>query len=64
MSSSLILEQISHIAYRLELLEMLAGLHDVFHVSQLRKNIYSPNVELQAGEVHLQPNMIFEIQPV
>ncbi|XP_052192616.1 uncharacterized protein LOC127801464 [Diospyros lotus] len=51
-------------AYRLELSEALTELHDVFHVSQLRKHIYNLDVEVRVEDVELQLDMTFEVQPV
>jgi hypothetical protein len=38
----LILEKLGVVAYKLELLPSLAGVHDVFHVSQLKKCLKAP----------------------
>ena len=41
-----ILKCISKVAYELVLLPTLAGVHNVFHVSMLRKYILDPSFEL------------------
>ena len=41
-----VLERIGSMAYRLELLEQLKGVHDVFHVSMLRKFFYDEEQDL------------------
>jgi hypothetical protein len=38
----LILKKLGHVAYKLELSPSLAGMHDVFHVSQLKKCLKAP----------------------
>jgi hypothetical protein len=40
--SFLILEKLGAMAYKLELLPSLVGVHDVFHVSQLKKCLKAP----------------------
>ncbi|XP_052204108.1 uncharacterized protein LOC127809389 [Diospyros lotus] len=57
-------DRVGPLTYRLELSEALTGLHDIFHVSQLRKHIYNPDMEVHAKNVELQPDMTFEVQPV
>jgi hypothetical protein len=44
----LILERIGAIAYRLDLLDELTGIQDVYHVLQLKK--YNPNPEHMLNE--------------
>ena len=36
-----ILERCGEVAYQLELPESLSGVHDVFHVSQLKKEVFA-----------------------
>ena len=38
-----ILERIGTLAYRVQLPDWLPGVHDVFHVSQLRKHVQDPD---------------------
>ena len=45
-----IIERVGPLAYRLALPEDLAGLHDVFHISQLRKFIPDPRLEVLEEE--------------
>ena len=59
-----ILERIGPIAYRLELPRDLERIHDVFHVSMLRKYIFDPSHVLEAPPVELKEDLSFEVQPV
>ena len=56
--------QVGPLSYYLELAEAFAGLHNVFHVSQLRKHIYNPDIEVHIEDVKLQPDITFTVQPV
>jgi hypothetical protein len=38
----------------------LAGVHDVFHVSQLRKCIHDPSQETNHKPIDIQPNLTYE----
>jgi hypothetical protein len=46
----LILARLGNVAYRLELPQTLAGVHNVFHVSQLKKCL-KPPVDVIIGDV-------------
>ena len=41
-----VLELVGNLAYRIDLSEKMAGVHNVFHVSQLRKFVHDPSVAI------------------
>ena len=51
-------------AYRLELPSDLDRIHDVFHVSMLRKYIPDPSHVLTEQPVEIQENLTYEEEPV
>ena len=59
-----ILERIGPIGYRLELPRDLERIHDVFHVSMLKKYISDPSHILETPPVELREDLSFEVQPV
>ena len=59
-----ILERIGLVAYRLELPLELNRIHNVFHVSMLRKYISDPSHVLEAPPIELKKDLTFEVQPV
>ena len=59
-----ITERIGEMSYRLELPETLSGVHDVFHVSQLRKCLGDHDRILDQQSVQLQPDLTYVEQPV
>ncbi|XP_042423270.1 uncharacterized protein LOC122010867 [Zingiber officinale] len=59
-----ILERIGEVAYRLALPPSLAGVHDVFHVSMLRKYVPHPTHILTDVSITLQPDLTYEEVPV
>ena len=59
-----ILERIGLVAYRLELQQELERIHDVFHVSMLRKYISNPLYVLEAPPIELNEDLSFEVQPI
>ena len=52
-----ILKRIGSVAYQLELLQDLEQVHDVFHVSMLRKYISDPSHVLEAPLVELKRDL-------
>ena len=54
-----ILERVGAVAYRLALPPSLAGIHDVFHVLQLRGYIPDPNHILDHSRLSIEPNHTF-----
>nr|KYP59990.1 Retrotransposable element Tf2 [Cajanus cajan] len=59
-----ILKRIGPVAYQIALPPFLSNLHDVFHVSQLRKYIHDPSHVLESEAVQVKENLTFEKQPV
>ena len=59
-----IVEGVGPVAYRLDLPEELSRIHNVFHISMLRKNIPDPSHTLEALEIELRDELSYEEQPV
>ncbi|KAF5807867.1 putative nucleotidyltransferase, Ribonuclease H [Helianthus annuus] len=59
-----ILKKIGTVAYKLELPEELNGVHDTFHVSNLKKSPTQENVIIPMDEVHIDEALRFTEQPV
>ncbi|KAJ0824772.1 putative nucleotidyltransferase, Ribonuclease H [Helianthus annuus] len=59
-----ILKRIGTVAYKLELPEELSGVHDTFHVSNLKKSPTQENVFIPMDEVHIDEALRFTEQPV
>ncbi|KAJ0457620.1 putative nucleotidyltransferase, Ribonuclease H [Helianthus annuus] len=59
-----ILERVGTVAYKLELPEELNGVHDTFHVSNLKKSPTQEDVIIPADEVHIDDALRFTEQPV
>ena len=58
-----ILERIGEVAYRLALPPSLSEMHDVFHVSQLRRFIPDPLQPILPDSVEIEADLTFEPQP-
>ena len=59
-----IIERIRKVAYRLVLPSSLAGVHDVFHVSQLRKYVRDESHIIDHSELAVRSDLSFEVQPI
>ena len=59
-----IVERVGPVAYRLDLPEELSRVHNVFHISMLRKYIPYPSHVLEAPEIELRVDLSYEEQPV
>ncbi|WVZ70192.1 hypothetical protein U9M48_018878, partial [Paspalum notatum var. saurae] len=59
-----ITEQCGPVAYRLELPPHLAAVHDVFHVSQLKKCLRLPEEVIDTSQIQIQPDLTYEEQPI
>ena len=59
-----ILERVGQVAYRLALAPALAGVHNVFHVSMLRKYISDESHILSYGDLALDSDLSYEERPV
>ena len=59
-----ILERKGEMAYQLELPAQLSNVHDVFHVSQLKKCLRVPEEQLTLEELDVQEDLSYTEQPI
>ncbi|GKC53886.1 hypothetical protein Tco_1076631, partial [Tanacetum coccineum] len=59
-----ILERIGSVAYRLELPEELSGVHDTFHVSNLKKCLADANLYVPLDEIKVDKTLRFVEEPL
>jgi hypothetical protein len=59
-----IVEKVGVVAYRIVLPPSLSNLHDVFHVSQLRKYVYDASHVIQVDDLEVMDNLTVETWPV
>ncbi|KAL6223429.1 hypothetical protein ACLB2K_006816 [Fragaria x ananassa] len=59
-----IIERVGSLAYRLALPSELSRIHNVFHVSMLRKYIADPSHVLEEQPISLQKDLSYEEEPV
>jgi hypothetical protein len=59
-----ILKRIGSVAYRIALPPSLSNLHDVFHVSQLRKYVSDPSHVIESDDVQVRDNLTVEAMPL
>ena len=59
-----ILERCGKVAYRLKLPEHLSAVHDVFHVSQLKKCLRVPDQNVEVEGVELELDLTYSEYPI
>jgi hypothetical protein len=59
-----ILEQCGPVAYKLQLPESLSVVHNVFHVSQLKKCLRIPDRTIDVVDVTLEPDLTYSEHPI
>ena len=59
-----VLEKVGKVAYRLALPPILAGVHNVFHISMLRRYIPNPSYVVELKPLQLNKDLIYEEYPV
>ncbi|KAI3515807.1 hypothetical protein L1887_14711 [Cichorium endivia] len=56
-------QRIGAVAYRLELPEELQGIHNVFHVSHLRKTLFDESQQIPLAEIEVDEKLRYPEQP-
>jgi hypothetical protein len=59
-----ILEKRGEVAYQLELLPQLSDVHDVFHVSQLKKCLLVPEEQIPMEDLDAKEDLSYQEYPV
>ena len=52
------------VAYQLDLPGDLSGIHNVFHISQLRKYISNPEKQVSHEYIDVQPDLTYREHPI
>jgi hypothetical protein len=59
-----IIDRKGEVAYQLELLPQLSDVHDVFHVSQLKRCLPVPKEQLSMGQLELRGDLTYGKRPI
>jgi hypothetical protein len=59
-----IFRRVGEMAYQLELPDHLSDVHDVFHVSQLKKCLHVPEEQLPMEELNVQGDLTYMEYPI
>nr|GEX91852.1 putative reverse transcriptase domain-containing protein [Tanacetum cinerariifolium] len=58
------IKKVGHVAYRLDLPEELNGVHDTFHVLNLKKCLADPTLQVPLDEIRVDAKLNFVEEPV
>nr|GEX21705.1 putative reverse transcriptase domain-containing protein [Tanacetum cinerariifolium]GEX32418.1 putative reverse transcriptase domain-containing protein [Tanacetum cinerariifolium] len=59
-----IVEKVGHVAYQLDFPKELNGVHDTFHVSNLKKCLADPTLQVTLGEIRVDAKLNFVEEPM
>jgi hypothetical protein len=59
-----ILKVCGPVAYRIHLTSQLAAIHDIFHISQLKKCIKVPTEIVETHAIEIEPDLSYTEQPI
>ncbi|GJW19968.1 putative reverse transcriptase domain-containing protein [Tanacetum coccineum] len=59
-----VVERVGHVAYRLRLPHELIGIHDTFHVSNLKKYLADVNLHIPLEEIRIDDKLRFVEEPI
>jgi hypothetical protein len=59
-----VISRVGPAAYRLELPESMSDIHNVFHVSQLRKCLQVPENHIEAETIQIQKDLQYREKPI
>ncbi|KAI3690448.1 hypothetical protein L2E82_48474 [Cichorium intybus] len=58
-----VIQRVGAVAYRLELPDELRGIHNVFHISHLRKTLHDESIRVSLAEIQLDKKLQYQEQP-
>lgn len=59
-----IIEKCGPVAYRIKLPDKLSAVHNVFHVSQLKKCVRVPTEVVEQGDLVVEPDLSYVAEPL
>ena len=59
-----IMEKCGPVAYRVQLPDKLSAIHNIFHVSQLKKCVKPPYQVIEQEDIHVEPDLSYVVRPV